>query len=88
MRYHEFRILHFDWGFELKAQILAISQVLWVNLWIYSHLASPWEGEICLQEALREKEQFYKGKDDPQIALTLRSLGNVMNEVGRHTKAM
>ncbi|PFX22408.1 hypothetical protein AWC38_SpisGene13085 [Stylophora pistillata] len=53
-----------------------------------SHLASPWEGEIYLEIALQEKKRFYEGEDNPQIGLTLRSLGNVLNELGRHTKAI
>lgn len=43
---------------------------------------------MYLEIALQEKKRFYKGEDHPQIALTLRSLGNVLNELGRHTKAM
>ncbi|PFX22383.1 uncharacterized protein LOC111334317 [Stylophora pistillata] len=53
-----------------------------------SHLASPWEGVIYLDIALEMKEGFYKAEDHPQIALTLRSLGNVLNELGRHTEAI
>ena len=43
---------------------------------------------MYLEIALQEKRRFYKGEDHPQIALTLRSLGNVLNELGIHTKAM
>lgn len=46
-------------------------------------------GEQYLREALKEKEQFYVNDEGhPQIAFTLRSLGNVLNEVGKQIEAM
>ena len=54
----------------------------------YSYLGDPSKGEEYLKQALKEKERHYKGKADPQVAFTLRSLANVLNELGKHSEAM
>ena len=54
----------------------------------YSYLGDPSQGERYLKEALELKELHYEEKDDPQVAFTLRSLANVLNELGKHEKAM
>lgn len=46
------------------------------------------KGEKYLTEALEEKKRIYKGKAHPQVAFTLRSLGNVLNELGKQKEAM
>ena len=45
-------------------------------------------GEGYLKQALKEKLELYDGKAHPQVAFTLQSLGNVLNELGKHSDAM
>ncbi|KAJ7391294.1 hypothetical protein OS493_019426 [Desmophyllum pertusum] len=53
-----------------------------------SHLGNPLKGEIYLREALEKKMDFYNGMAHQQIAFTLRSLGNVLNELGQQSEAI
>ncbi|KAL9972982.1 hypothetical protein ACROYT_G019383 [Oculina patagonica] len=53
-----------------------------------SHLGDPSKGEMYLREALNEKVEFYNGKAHAQVAFTLRSLGNVLNEMGKQSEAI
>ena len=58
------------------------------ELVLYSNLGDPSKGKQYLKRALKGKEQYYKGKADHQVAFTLRSLANVLNELGEHNEAM
>jgi len=53
-----------------------------------SHLGNPQTGERYLREALKEKLELFGGRAHPQVAFTLQSLGNVLNELGKQSEAM
>ena len=55
---------------------------------IHSHLGDPLTGERYLREALKEKLELYDGIAHPQVAFTLQSLGNVLNELEKQPEAM
>lgn len=45
-------------------------------------------GERYLRDALNRKLELYDGRADTQVAFTLHSLGNVLNELGKQSEAM
>ena len=74
-----------DWS-DLTCKEVAYSNE--VLLSTFRHLGNSLKGEKFLKDALRRKEKIFGERSHPEVALTLTSLANVLNEQGRHNEAM